>query len=68
MSCSYNSGIYVCNEGDKAPVSPPCDTVADYSQLILDNCDTTTMGQHIMQGKVWDTSGEYYVFVGYGDC
>ncbi|KAK8058104.1 hypothetical protein PG994_008552 [Apiospora phragmitis] len=68
VSCSYNSGIYVCNEGDQFPVSPPCGIVADYAQLIKDRCDKTTMGQHITQGQVFDTYGGYYVSVGYGDC
>ncbi|KAK8068400.1 hypothetical protein PG996_007512 [Apiospora saccharicola] len=68
VSCSYNSAIYVCNESDQAPVSPACNAVADHAQFILDNCDTTTMGQHIVQGQVGDIAGGYYVSVGYGDC
>ncbi|KAK8070544.1 hypothetical protein PG997_010747 [Apiospora hydei] len=71
VSCSYNSAIFVCNTNYATPVSPPCNTVADYAQLVVDNCFQDALqsvnDRYITQGEVFDDD-YWHVYVGYSNC
>ncbi|KAK7946203.1 uncharacterized protein PG986_010524 [Apiospora aurea] len=71
VSCSYNSAIFVCNTNYATPVSPPCNIVADYAQLVVDNCFQDALqsvnDRYITQGEVFD-DGYWHVYVGYSNC
>lgn len=53
VSCSWASGIYVCNDSNEKWASPSCSTVADNAQQILDNCKSVALvnGEQLTQGS-----------------
>lgn len=67
MSCEYASGIYVCNDNDRA-INVPFDTLADYAQAVVDDpreeCNWHeehyqggTDGEDVTWGQAFDANG-----------
>ncbi|KAI1506124.1 hypothetical protein F5X99DRAFT_426151 [Biscogniauxia marginata] len=65
VSCSYNSGIFFCNQNNY-PTSQPCNWFADYAQSVLDTClDEDTYPN--IKGQDYDSDG-WSVIVGGQEC
>lgn len=67
MSCEYASGIYVCNDNDRA-INVPFATLADYAQAVVDDpreeCNWHeehyqggTDGEDVTWGQAFDANG-----------
>lgn len=70
MSCSYHSAIFVCNTDQTLPVSPDCNVVAEYAQLVADSCYQASLqgsAPYITQGEVFDAL-DWHVYVGWSNC
>ncbi|KAK8103046.1 hypothetical protein PG984_016192 [Apiospora sp. TS-2023a] len=69
VSCSWASGIYVCNDSNEKWANPTCGTVADYAQAILNDCKSVALvnGEQLTQGELWDDDG-WHVYVGHANC
>ncbi|KAK6863651.1 hypothetical protein PG995_000179 [Apiospora arundinis] len=70
MSCSYHSAIFVCNTDQTLPVSPDCNVVAEYAQIVADSCYQASLqgsAPYITQGEVFDAL-DWHVYVGWSNC
>ena len=71
VSCSWASGIYLCNDSTEKWASPPCATIADYTQEIIDKCQWSApdlfTSDKLTQGELWDDGG-WHVYVGHANC
>ncbi|CZR56163.1 uncharacterized protein PAC_06051 [Phialocephala subalpina] len=70
ISCSYNAGIYLCNNRDYL-IEPSCTYIASYAQDIVDKCNWHVPGGNTwmwrVSGQAWDTDG-YNVCVHDDNC
>ncbi|KAK8037404.1 hypothetical protein PG991_000750 [Apiospora marii] len=68
-SCSWASGIYLCNDSNEKWAEPSCATIADYAQEILNNCKSVALvnDEQLTQGELWDDDG-WHIYVGHANC
>ncbi|KAF8866222.1 hypothetical protein BDZ45DRAFT_720358 [Acephala macrosclerotiorum] len=68
ISCSWNSGIYLCNDAYNG-ITPSCVYMASYAQDIIDDCRGTTgwNTNDIVCGQKFDTDN-YNIIVHWDRC
>ncbi|KAK7917539.1 hypothetical protein PG985_011147 [Apiospora marii] len=71
VSCSWASGIYLCNDSAGKWAMPPCSTIADYAEQIMNKCDWSVpdllTSDKMCQGELWDDD-DWHVYVGHAHC
>ncbi|KAF8856031.1 hypothetical protein BDZ45DRAFT_804530 [Acephala macrosclerotiorum] len=67
ISCSWNSGIYLCNDADHA-IAPSCVYIASYATDLINHCVIyNPIGQGYVCGQEFDTD-RYNVIVHDDSC
>ncbi|KAI1759099.1 hypothetical protein GGR53DRAFT_471679 [Hypoxylon sp. FL1150] len=65
ISCSYDSGIFFCNDNDK-PLQVNCGRWPQYAQDIVNKCTTDDPSEHVKGQQFSDDN--WNVIVGYSKC
>ncbi|KAK3316853.1 hypothetical protein B0H66DRAFT_562294 [Apodospora peruviana] len=68
VSCSYNSGIFLCND-QNFEAQIPCRLVADNALGIVRKCGyTAANGAHLTHGQIWSFNHAWNVVINADSC
>ncbi|KAK0628327.1 hypothetical protein B0T17DRAFT_614262 [Bombardia bombarda] len=65
VSCSWNTGVYVCAHNVTEPINLPCPNVAYFVNSIINTCNVN--GQYV-KGAAWDQERRFWIEVHADEC